>query len=228
MMTNLTPEPTSRLHDHPDFGYTIRDFDSIYRFGSTGGSKPIRRHMRRVRETIADVFDDNPQVNDRTPVRLPVVNHLGRALDRGTQGHLSTLSDSLRRIAPVLTWEHGYEKVPRGLANKYGYCEIVGPRGPIVTDRLILGLVLFAPETVYPQHHHPNIEESYIAVSGEWSENDVAVHAPGSLVLNTTGHEHRITTGRQAPCLLAYSWLGPSESLTHPTMRFSAPRRRRA
>lgn len=48
-----------------------------------------------------------------------------------------------------------------------------------MTDRIVLGLVLFAPETVYPQHHHQGIQESYVAVAGEWSENDVAVHAPG-------------------------------------------------
>ncbi|MCO7238390.1 dimethylsulfonioproprionate lyase family protein [Aeromicrobium sp. CnD17-E] len=214
-----------RLRDHPDLLYTIGDFDALYRFGSAGGSRPIRSHMRRVRETIADVFEDNPEVIDREPARLPVVNHLGRALDLGSRGDLSTLSDSIRRISDRLTWEHGYEKVPRGLAKKYGYCEIVGPRGPVVTDRIVLGLVLFAPEAVYPQHHHRGIQESYVAIAGEWSENDGAVHAPGSLILNEAGHEHRITTGRQSPCLLAYSWLGPADRLIDPAMRFS-PRRR--
>ncbi|NMD47451.1 MAG: hypothetical protein GYA85_11900 [Propionibacterium sp.] len=41
------------------------------------------------------------------------------------------------------------------------------------------------------------MQESYVAVAGEWSENDVAVHPPGSLVLSEAGHEHRITTGCQ-------------------------------
>ncbi|GAA1871023.1 dimethylsulfonioproprionate lyase family protein [Pseudonocardia alni subsp. carboxydivorans] len=217
---------TSRLRDHPDFAYTISDFDALYRFGSAGGSRPIRTHMRQVREAIADVFEDNPEVVGREPTRLPVVDHLGRALDLGSRGELGVLSDSLRRISDRLTWEHGYEKVPRGLVKKYGYCEIVGPKGPVVSDRVILGLVLFAPETVYPQHHHRGIQESYVAIAGEWSENDGAVHAPGSLILNEAGHEHRITTGRQSPCLLAYSWIGSPERLLTPAMRFSAPRRR--
>lgn len=151
---------TSRLRDHPDFAYTISDFDALYRFGSAGGSRPIRTHMRQVREAIADVFEDNPEVVGREPTRLPVVDHLGRALDLGSRGDLGVLSDSLRRISDRLTWEHGYEKVPRGLVKKYGYCEIVGPKGPVVSDRVILGLVLFAPETVYPQHHHRGIQES--------------------------------------------------------------------
>jgi dimethylpropiothetin dethiomethylase len=216
----------TRLREHPNFAYTISDFDAVYRSGSAGGSRPIRSHMRRVRETIADVFEDNPEVIDREPARLPVVDHLGRALDLGSRGDLSTLSDSVRRISGELTWEHGYERVPPGLSKKYGYCEIAGPRGPVTTDRIVLGLVLFAPETVYPQHHHYGIQESYVAIAGEWSENDAAVHAPGSLILNEAGHEHRITTGRQSPCLLAYSWIGMAERLITPAMRFSSPRRR--
>ena len=111
--------------------------------------------------------------------------------------------------------------MPRGLARKYAYCEVLGPQGPIVTDRLILGYVLFAPSTTYPQHHHKGIEESYVSIAGNWSENDQAVHAPGSLILNRSGHNHRITTGERDPCLLAYAWIGPPEKLAEPGMDFS-------
>ena len=31
--------------------------------------------------------------------------------------------------------------------------------------------VLFAPNTTYPQHSHKEIEESYISISGAWSES---------------------------------------------------------
>lgn len=34
---------------------------------------------------VADVFEDNPEVIDREPAHLPVVNHLGRALDLGSR-----------------------------------------------------------------------------------------------------------------------------------------------
>ncbi len=118
------------------------------------------------------------------------------------------MSRALARVAGRLTWEYGYEKVPKALARKYAYCEILGPRGPICAERLILGFVLFAPSTTYPQHSHKDIEESYISVAGAWSENDAAVHAPGSLILNRPGLEHRITTGDLSPCLLAYAWTG--------------------
>ena len=210
-----------RLRERPDLLYLVREYDRIYRHGSPGGSRPIRSHLRRVREGIADVVEADPEVVDREPASLPVTAHLPRALDVGSRGVLAGLSDALDRVAGTLTWEYGYEKVPRGLAGKYGYCEIVGPRGPVVTDELILGLVLFAPSTIYPQHHHRDIEESYVAIAGAWSENDAAVYAPGSLILNAAAHEHRITTGMYEPCLLAYAWLGPVERLHTPGMRFS-------
>ncbi len=214
-----------RLRDRPDLLHLVRDYDAIYRHGSAGGSKPIRSHLRRVREAIADVIEADPEVVDRGAQDLPVTAHLPRALDVGSRGVLGQLSNSLDRVADQLTWEYGYERVPHGLARKYGYCELVGPRGPVVAAELILGLVLFAPGTTYPQHHHRDIEESYVAIAGAWSENDSAVHAPGSLILNVAGHEHRITTGLYEPCLLAYAWLGPVDRLSAPGMRFSSPRR---
>lgn len=214
----------ARLQDSPRFLYLVRDFDSLYRTGSAGGSAVIRRHLRLVRETISDVLEANPTVVPREPSDKPVVHHLPRALDVGARGALPGLSRSIERVADQLTWEWGYEKVRPSLAKKYAYCEIVGPAGPVVSPDIILGLVLFAPRTTYPQHHHRDIEESYVAVAGAWSENDEAVHAPGSLILNRAHHEHRITTGDFEPCLLAYAWLGPPERLCAPGMTFSRRR----
>jgi dimethylpropiothetin dethiomethylase len=214
-----------RLRDRPDLGYLVSDFHAIYRYSSAGGSKPIRGHLRRVREAISDVVEENPEVAQRDAHRLPVADHLPRALDMGSRGVLAGLSDSVGRLADSLSWEYGYETVPRGLAGKYGYCEILGPRGPVVSDRLVLGLVLLAPGTTYPQHHHRDIEESYVSIAGAWSENDNAVYTPGALILNAPGHEHRITTDTYQPCLLAYAWLGPVERLRVPGMTLTRARR---
>ncbi|WP_245947410.1 dimethylsulfonioproprionate lyase family protein [Jannaschia seohaensis] len=112
--------------------------------------------------------------------------------------------------------------MPKALARRYAYCEVLGPKGPVPADDLILGFVLFAPKTTYPQHSHKGISESYISIAGSWSENDAAVFAPGSLILNDDGHEHRITTGDRDPCLLAYAWTGAPEALSGP-MTFSRP-----
>lgn len=213
-----------RCSDYPDIGYLLRDFDAVYRYGSAGGSDRIRSHLRRVREAISGVVSSDVEVVERTPHTLPVVAHLPRALDIGSRSSLALLTGSVARLAPRMTWEYGYERVPRGLVDSYGYCELVGPRGPVVTERITLGLVLLAPGTTYPQHHHEGIEESYMTLAGAWSENDAAVHVPGSLILNSAGQEHRLTTGRTDPCLLAYAWLGEPARLTNPGMGFSRRR----
>lgn len=227
MPETLPDAEQARLEDQPDWLYLLREFDTLYRHGSAGGSRLIRAHRKRVRETLSTVIDANPVLVPREPALKPVVAHLARALDLGERGAVHGLARALSRVADRLTWEYGYEKVPRALARKYAYCEVLGPRGPVQTERLILGFVLFAPRTTYPQHSHKEIEESYISVAGAWSENEVAVHAPGSLILNRPGDEHRITTADLDPCMLAYAWVGAETQLNAPGMKFSSKRKLR-
>lgn len=216
-----------RLSDCPDWLYLLQEFDALYRHGSAGGSRLIRSHRRRVRDALSQIVDADPPIAPRPPEAKPVTAHLNRALDLGERGAVAGMARALARLAPLLTWEYGYERVPRSLARKYAYCEILGPRGPVRSDRLILGFVLFAPGTTYPQHSHQEIEESYVSVAGAWSENDAAVHAPGSLILNHAGKEHRITTADLDPCLLAYAWTGSETRLTTPGMKLSSTRKAR-
>ncbi|HSF91088.1 MAG TPA: dimethylsulfonioproprionate lyase family protein [Paracoccaceae bacterium] len=224
---NTPPITKNCLADFPDWMYLLREFEMLYRHGSSGGSKIIRGHRKRVRDLLSKLMDANTEINSRQPSEKPVTAHLGRALDLGERGAMAGMARALSRVSGQLSWEYGYEKIPKALAKKYAYCEILGPRGPIKSERLILGFVLFAPKTVYPQHSHKEIEESYISIAGPWSENDVAVHAPGSLVLNRPGDEHRITTDDVTPCLLAYAWIGPETRLHEPEMKLTAQRKSR-
>lgn len=214
------------LATHPDWLYLLRDFDTVYRRGSAGGSAVIRSHQRRVRDALSQVLKSNPKFSPREPETKPVVKHLGRALDLASVGPLTSMTRTISRLTEDLTWEWGYQRLARDLGNRYAYCEFLGPNGPVVAETLILGLVLFAPGTTYPQHSHPEIEESYVSLGGAWSENDGAVYAPGSMILNRSGHEHRITIGDREPCLLLYAWIGPPERLAHPDMKFSRRGRR--
>ncbi|MCO6188132.1 dimethylsulfonioproprionate lyase family protein [Rhizobium sp. L1K21] len=215
-----------RLTDRPDWRYLLHEFELLYRHGSAGGSKAIRTHRKRVRDTLSAVIDANPEIVFSEPEQKPVTAHLGRAFDLAARNGLYGISRALERLSPQLTWQYGYKSVPKALARKYAFCDILGPGGPVKSERLTLGFVLFAPNTVYPQHSHQDIEESYISVSGAWSENEQAVYAPGSLILNRPGEEHRITTGEFDPCLLAYAWIGPGERLAEPGMKFSKVRKR--
>ena len=215
----------TRLSDDADLAYLLRDVDDVYRRSSAGGSKIIRTHQRRVRETLTRVIDTNPLLRVTDCAVKPATAHLPRALELGAAGPLARFARTARRVAPQLSWVHGYEKMPKTLARRYAYAEIVGPNGPVPADTIIVGMVLFAPDTVYPQHAHAGIEESYVSVAGAWSENDGAVYAPGSLILNRSGDHHRLTVGDRDPCLLIYAWLGTVERLRAPGMVFSRQRR---
>ncbi|WP_417670055.1 dimethylsulfonioproprionate lyase family protein [Roseibium sp.] len=214
-----------RLSDLPDWGYLLREYYEAYRFLSSGGSERIRAHQRAVREAIGRVSKSNAPLRFDSPAQKPVTAHLKRALYEGLTERTAPLIRAVEAIQGFLVWQYGYEKVPRGLERKYAYAEICGPNGPILTDEVILGLVLFAPTCTYPAHAHKGISESYICLSGSVSENHQGVYAPGSMIFNPPEHMHRITVSNLEPALLAYAWVGPSELLAGQKMVFGRKRK---
>jgi len=215
---------SSRLRHFPDWQYLLREFYNLYRFSSAGGSSHIRSHQKEVRHRLSRLLNQDPPMKQIQASEKPVCAHLSRALDIGLSYSTAPLAQAIERIRDQLSWEFGYEKMPPGLSHKYAFSEFMGPKGPIVSEELILGLVLFAPGTTYPTHSHQGISESYFCLSGAISENDVGVYAPGSLILNPPEHPHRITTSDREPSLLAYAWVGSLERLANPKMAFNRQR----
>ena len=211
----------SHLRDFPDWRYLLREFYQLYRFSSAGGSSPIRSHQKEVRHLLSRLINDDPPVIQVQAAEKPACAHLSRALDTGFSQSTASLSRAIERIRDRIHWEYGYGKLLPGLLSKFAFAELVGPKGPVVAETLILGLVLFAPGTTYPIHRHHGITESYFCLSGAISENNVGVYAPGSLILNPPDHPHRITTSSNEPSLLAYAWIGTPEKLVNPQMVFS-------
>lgn len=214
-----------RLQDRPAWTYLLRDYYELYRRLSAGGSGKIRSHQKTVREQINRVIKSNPEVVEHASVSKPVTAHFQRALDNGRLERHAHFIRAIEAIQGNLIWQYGYEKVPRGLERKYAYAELAGPTGPIITDAVILGLVLFAPGCTYPAHAHDGIFESYICLSGAVSENDQGVYAPGSLIYNPPGQVHRITVADHNPALLCYAWAGDREKLANQKMVFSRGQR---
>ena len=215
-----------RLGASPEWGYLLSEFYEMYRNSGAGGSERIGGHQRAVREAVGRVLRDDPPVRPQPPETKPVARHLGRALDRGALDRAAPFIAAIRHVAPLLAWRYGYDRVPKGLAEKFAFAELAGPSGPVVTERVILGLVLFAPGCTYPAHAHEGITESYYVLAGSVSENHAGVYAAGSMIFNPPGHMHRITVGQRNPALLAYAWAGPAEALRGQKMVFSRPRRR--
>ena len=217
------PEPdTAKMADRPDWVYLLREIREFYRRSGAGGSAKIRTHQRVVREAISRLLlDKETRIQMQPPEDKPVTAYLGRALDNGREGPVRQLVRTLDPVVHHLSWLYGYDKVPRGLAKKYAFAEIAGYRGPVLSEEVTLGLVLFGPKCTYPAHAHDGLTESYYVVSGTVSENDEGVWAPGSLIFNPPGRKHRITVSDREPSLLLYAWHGPKTKLSNQKMVFT-------
>jgi dimethylpropiothetin dethiomethylase len=213
------------IKTQPDWRYLLAEFYELYRAIPAGGSEHIRNHQRLARAAITRVIKANAPLAPQPPAQKPVTAHLRRALDQGRSGTMASVIRALDAVAGALSWQYGYEKVPPALAGSYAYAEIAGPKGPIVTSQIILGVVLFAPACTYPAHAHQGITESYVCLSGAVSENHQGVYVPGSMIFNPPDHLHRITVGDRDPALLAYAWLGEPQALSGQRMVFSRMRK---
>ena len=212
------------MSNEPDWHYVLQEFYQAYRYGSAGGSPEIRRHQRAVQKRISRCVLSNPTIVEQTPLIKPVCAHLARALDNGEKERTQTFIRALAKVTNQLIWQYGYNKMPRSLEKKYAYAELLGPRGPVVCEDLILGLVLFAPKCSYPAHSHEDIAESYLCLSGTISENHAGVYPPGSMIMNQAGCGHAIRTSDTEPVLLTYAWVGEVNALHGFEMKFSRGR----
>jgi len=224
-MNEQSGDMLPKLGDLPDWRYLLQEFYELYRYLPSGGSDRIRGHQRTVREAINRVLRSAPDIRVQPAADKPVTRHLRRALDEGRIDRMASMIRALEAVQPSLSWQYGYEKVPKGLLQSYAYAEIAGTQGPVVTDQVILGIVLFAPGTTYPAHAHRGITESYVCLSGAVSENHQGVYVPGSMIFNPPEHLHRITTGASEPALLAYAWVGAARDLAEQKMVFTRRKR---
>lgn len=216
------------LHQATPVLYLLSETDRFFRGSSAGGSAAVRSHMKVVRTRLRRLMMSDPTVRLPSPAdiavreHLPATAHFSRATSNGvrertpTAGLVSALSECDEDLG-LLSWELGYEHVSLSsttstLASRYAYAQLVGPSAdaPVFCKDLALGVVLFAPRAVYPLHYHVDVAESYVTLSGSWSQNDAGVFVPGSLAFNAPGARHRLTTGDYEPTLLLYAWVASS------------------
>ena len=111
-------------------------------------------------------------------------------------------------------WEQSYSAtdtaVGADMLAGYGYTEIVGKRGPFLSERIRAGVGVFAAGVDYPAHRH-RAEELYVVLAGSGTfrldgrppERQAAggvVHVPSQLV-------HGITMDVE-PMAILYVWRG--------------------
>jgi mannose-6-phosphate isomerase-like protein (cupin superfamily) len=147
------------------------------------------------------------------PAQLAVADLLADTLhdcDPAARGLLQAFADH----NPQLNWEQSYRRedglVPERMLDGYGFAEIIGLRGPLVSERIRAGIAIWGPHIDYPQHRH-QAQEAYILLSGS-AQFQFAGCAPetrraGDVVLVTPDRPHGFRT--QAECLVVcYLWQG--------------------
>jgi hypothetical protein len=145
------------------------------------------------------------------PSQIPAVRHLPEALAQ-TSPATAPLVRVLAEHATRLPWGRTYTPDDFGATfhANYGWCELLGTRGPFACDRMALGVLLLGPELHYPAHRHV-AEEIYVPLTGgaEWraGDADFAVRAAGCVIHHASNVPHAMRT-RARPLLALYLWRG--------------------
>ena len=111
-----------------------------------------------------------------------------------------------------LRWEQSYRKqdglVPEAMLAAYGFAEIIGLRGPFVSNRIRAGIAIWGAQVDYPQHQH-QAEEIYIVLAGsvEFSFDNLAAQTrrAGDVIFVESNRRHGFHTTDESLVVL-YLW----------------------
>lgn len=126
----------------------------------------------------------------------------------------------LHQMRGQLTWRqtYGAEDFGTRFLDRYGWSELIGPRGPIASETLACGILLLGPDVEYPDHHH-RAEELYLVLSGtaSWrcAINPWCEQPPGAAIHHPPDVSHAMRTSHE-PLLALYLWRG--DGLTQKTV----------
>jgi len=137
--------------------------------------------------------------------------HLAPSLAAGATGPAAALAAAIGRASQSLQWYYGYKPVEGqpDLPNRIAFCEFVGPKAPVRSDTMRLGLTLIGPHTHCPAHAHPAVELYYvIAGTARWiTPRSDALQPPGAYILHRASEPHAMETQAE-PLLSLYAWSG--------------------
>lgn len=145
------------------------------------------------------------------PRRLPVCDWPGR-LEPLAAPETRALVREFVAAAGMLEWRQTYAAEDFGgeFLRRYGWTELIGPRGPIPSEKIACGFLMLGPETEYPAHAH-EAEELYLPLAGEalWmrGEEGFVLRAPGAGIEHPSWTPHATRTLRE-PMLALYVWRG--------------------
>ena len=143
--------------------------------------------------------------------RLPAADSLAVAeIDAGSPG--SALLALFQQHNAQLLWEQSYRRedkvVPDKMLDSYGFAEILGSRGPFVSNRIRSGIGVYGRGVHYPRHRH-RAEEVYLPLCGSARfhiDGETIERGPGDVVFVASDTAHGFTVGEDRALVVLYLW----------------------
>jgi hypothetical protein len=148
----------------------------------------------------------------RIAASLPVLRWLPVLAAEAADAGSAALVFALTAAAAALEWRQTYTKADLGekFLQNYGWSELFGLHGPLVSERLACGFLLLGPQTHYPRHRHA-AEEIYLPLRGAaaWQQGDGLWRdrCGGTPIHHASFEPHAMRTAG-APLLALYLWRG--------------------
>ena len=142
---------------------------------------------------------------------LPAADFLPDSLAT-TSPETKHMVELLARHADDVKWEQTYTKADSAISEKmlatYGFVEVIGSRGPFVSEQVRSGIGVYGPGIGYPPHQH-KAEEIYIVLAGgaeyRLDGQPPRYAKPGNLVFVPSMLTHGFYTSDEA-MVVYYIW----------------------
>jgi dimethlysulfoniopropionate lyase len=174
------------------------------------GDWPQQLSMRPLRASTLPVLRWLPELADGAARNRAA--HDGAAHDGAAANLGAALVLGLGRAAAALSWRQTYtgRDLDEVFLSNYGWTELFGLHGALVSERLACGFLLLGPQTLYPRHRH-EAEEIYLPLSGvaSWQQGDGVWREKltGTAIHHACLEPHAMRTSEQ-PLLALYLWRG--------------------
>ncbi len=164
-----------------------------------------------VEKMVAAIDAATWQIRPKPPLTTPTSKkYAQRAIRYDVAAIGVPIANLIRPQIKQLHWQQNQNYRGQQFSEKYAYSEFIGPDGIAHSSDIRIGLLLIAPGTIYPYHHHP-ADEIYFVLSGEGRfkvpERPARVCPSGQFVTHPSGIDHQIET-RENLLLALYFWRG--------------------